>query len=410
MTGNQRPGDRSFEQALTRQLAQAGWTRREFLARVGAVGATAALTQLLVACGGGGASPSPASPTTNPTPAGTTAGQATAAPVEPTAVPEPEGELFVYNWDAYIGEDTVKRFEDKYGIKVTYDKFPDETTQIGKLQSDGKGGGYDVSYPASTWMPQFIADGTVLKLDHSLIPNLKNLQATWQDPGYDPGNAYSVPNAWWTTGYAWDPRDIPGDLTSWNELWSPAHSKKMYMLDDLRECFAAASFLIGVSPNTTDTAELDRVLAKLEEQKPLLRDYTIDQIAGLTGGDVDLTHCWSGDWVQMTYDKPRVKYVIPSEGAIKGNDVMVVLAGAPHPIAAHLWIDFNLDPEISAANTNYIGYMGPNEAAWPMIEDYIIDDPRLNPPADVLAELIELSYLQPADLAKYADRWTALKA
>ena len=203
---------------------------------------------------------------------------------------------------------------------------------------------------------------------------------------------------------------IEADLTSWNELWNPAYTKKIFMLDDLRECFAAAAFLLGLSPNTTDAAELDRILAKLEEQKPLLRDYTIDQIGGLTGGDVDLTQCWSGDWVQMTYDKPRVRYVIPSEGAIKGNDVMVILSGAQHPIAAHLWIDFNLDPEVSAANTNYIGYMGPNEAAWPLIEDYIIDDPRLNPPADVLAQLIELSYLQPADLAKYADRWTALKA
>ena len=159
-----------------------------------------------------------------------------------------------------------------------------------------------------------------------------------------------------------------------------------------------------------DPAELDRILALLEEQKPLLRDYTTDHVAGMTGGDVDIAHCWSGDWVQMSYDMDDVRYVIPSEGSIKGNDVMVVLAGAPHPIAAHLWIDFNLDATISAENTNYIGYMGPNEAAYPMIEDYIIDDPRLNPPAEELAKLTELAYLQPADLAEYTNRWTALRA
>ena len=112
----------------------------------------------------------------------------------------------------------------------------------------------------------------------------------------------------------------------------------------------------------------------------------------------------------MTYDKPKTKYVIPSEGAIRGNDVMVVLAGAAHPIAAHLWIDFNLDGDISAANTNYIGYMGPNEAAKAKIDDYIIKDPRLNPPAEELAKLIELEYLAPADLAAYTDRWNQLKA
>ena len=407
MTERNLPGI-SFDEALGEKLAQAKWSRREFLGRVAAFGAATALTQLLIACGQGAASPTVAPPT--PSPAGTTTAEATASPA-PTAVPPPEKELFVYNWDQYIGEDTVAKFQDKYGIKVTYDNFVDEASQIGKLQSDGKGGGYDVSYPASTWMPSFIQDGIVQKLDHSLIPNLKNLSASWQSPAYDQGNAYSVPNFWWTTGYAWDPRDIPGNLTSWAELWNPSRKGKMEMLDDLRECFAAGAFRLGLSPNTKDLGELDRILQLLEQQKPLLRRYTAtDQIRDMVKESVQMAHCWSGDWVQMTYDKPRMKYVIPSEGSIKGNDVMVITSGAQHPIAAHLWIDFNLDATISAANTNYIGYMGPNDAALPLIEAYIKDDHRLNPPPERLAQLIELEYLAPADLAQYTDRWNALKA
>jgi spermidine/putrescine-binding protein len=104
------------------------------------------------------------------------------------------------------------------------------------------------------------------------------------------------------------------------------------------------------------------------------------------------------------------KYVIPSEGSIKGNDVMIIPSGAPHPIAAHLWIDFNLDAQISADNTSYIGYMGPNDAALPLIDKSISEDPRLNPPAEELAKLIELAYLKPADLDEYTKRWLALKA
>jgi spermidine/putrescine transport system substrate-binding protein len=400
----------TFEEALNQQLRQANWSRRDFLARVAAFGAATALTQLLIACGQAGGSASAAAPTSGPTPAGTTTAEATAT-AAPTEVPKPESELFVYNWDQYIGEDTVAKFQDKYGITVTYDNFPDEATQIGKLQSDGKGGGYDVSYPASTWMPSFIQDGLVQMLDHSLIPNLKNLSAAWQNPAYDPGNGYSVPNAWWTTGYAWDPRDIPGDLTSWAELWDPSRQGKMEMLDDLRECFAAGAFRLGLDPNTTDTAQLDQILQLLEQQKPLLRRYTAtDQIRDMVKESVEMAHCWSGDWVQMTYSKPRMKYVIPSEGSVKGNDVMIITSGAQHPIAAHLWIDFNLDPEISAENTNYIGYMGPNEAALPKIDDYIKNDDRLNPPPERLAELVELKYLEPDVLAQYTDRWNALKA
>ena len=180
MTERNLPG-LSFNEALEQKLAQANWSRREFLGRVAAFGAAAALTQLLVACGQAGASPTAAAPSTAATPAGTTTAEATPSP-EPTPVPTPESELFVYNWDAYIGEDTVKQFQDKYGIKVTYDNFPDESTQIGKIQSDGKGGGYDIHYPASTWVQSFISDGLIQKIDHSLIPNLKNLNAAWQSP------------------------------------------------------------------------------------------------------------------------------------------------------------------------------------------------------------------------------------
>ena len=39
-----------------------------------------------------------------------------------------------------------------------------------------------------------------------------------------------------------------------------------------------------------------------------------------------------------------------------GNDVMVITSGAKHPIAAHLWIDYNLDPAVYGGfdvSTNY---------------------------------------------------------
>ena len=215
--------------------------------------------------------------------------------------------------------DTKDAFEDKYGIKVTYDKFPDEPSQISKLQSDGKGGGYDISYPASTWVPSFVADGIIRPLDRTLIPNLANLAPEWQNPGYDPGNAHSVPNYWWTTGYAWNPDKITADLTTWAQLWDPALDNHMMMLDDMRECFAVGAFRLQLSPNTTDLGELDRILALLQEQKPLLKDYTDDDIGDLTGGQTWLTHCWSGDWWQMTLRRTGHEVRHPGRGLDQGQ-------------------------------------------------------------------------------------------
>ena len=181
------------------------------------------------------------------------------------------------------------------------------------------------------------------------------------------------------------------------------------MLDDYRETFGAALIRLGYSVNTTSDAELDAALALLEEQKPLLRKYTADAIADLKSGNLWLSHSWSGDVAQVTTEKETVKYVIPSEGGIRGSDAMVLLANAPHPIAAHLFINHMLDAQVAAANTNYTYYMGPNEAAKQYIDPAILADPTLNPEKAAIDKLQELLDLGP-DLQKYQERWTKLRS
>jgi spermidine/putrescine transport system substrate-binding protein len=402
-----------LERELVRVMAENRLTRRQLLERMGALGATVALAPIVAACSGGATSPS-ASPvgaiaSTTPSPAPSAAPEATASPA-PTPQPTPEKELFVYNWDSYIGENTVKDFQDKYGVKVKYTRFPDATTQMATLRKDGKGGGYDISYPASTEIPGLVRDGVIQPLDLGLIPNAVNLGADWQNPSYDPNNLHSMPNYWWTTGFAWDPAKIKDDFTSWSALWDQRFSGHIGMLDDVQEVFAVAAFRLGQQVNSTSDTDLDAALAILEQQKPLLRKYTDDDIGDVTSGQLWISHAWSGDWVQMTYDKPDIKYVIPSEGAVRGSDTMVILSGAQHPVAANLWINFNLDAEVSAANSNYIGYLGPNAAAQALIDPAMLANPNLNPAAAVFDKLTELIQLEGANLDKYTQRWNALRA
>jgi spermidine/putrescine transport system substrate-binding protein len=387
---------------LARRLAEERMTRRRFLGRAAAVGAGGALVPFLAACAGGATdSPTVAPPTGTP-------GPGTPAPsAEPTPVPTPEAELFVYNWDYYIGEDTVSSFQDKYGIKVTYDIFPDYETMTAKISTGNSG--FDVTFPTGLDVPGFLARGLVQPLDLSLIPNKTNLGADWQDPAYDPGNAHSMPYMWWTTGFAYDTEKITDDLTSWAALWDPRWKGKMAMLDDYRETFAVALMRLGYSVNTTSDAELDEALALLQQQRPLLRKYTSDDVGDLKAGNVWMSHAWSGSAYAAAQDRPSLKYVIPTEGGVRGSDTMVVLANAPHPIAAHLFIDYMLDAEVSAANTNYIGYMGPNEAAKEFIDPAILADPTVNPDEAAIDRLVEEVDLG-ADLEKYSSRFVTLKS
>ena len=397
-----------LELAFLRALAERRISRRQLLETAARLGPVAAIAPILAACGGGATpQPSVAAPSVAPTTA--SAPPSVTPSVEPTPVPSAEAELNVYNWDAYIGEDTVAKFTAATGIKVHYDKFETAEGMLAKIRTDGKGAGFDICYPTSVDVPALVSEGVVQPLKLDLIPNAANLGAQWQNPGYDPGNKNSMPYMWWTTGFCWDGDKIADELDSWEALWDPAYSGKLSMLDDIREVFAVAAFRLGLDPNTTSEADLDRMVALLEEQKPLVRTYTTDDIGVMAGGQAIIAHAWSGDVYQMVEDVPNIRYVIPKEGAVRGSDTMVITSGAPHPIAANLWIDFNLDAQVSAQNTNYIGYMGPNAAAKEFISPDILADPTVNPDVALLEKLTELLQLG-VDEDKYTERWNALKA
>jgi spermidine/putrescine transport system substrate-binding protein len=387
-------------------------SRRTMLRGMAGLSAAAALGSVAAACGAS-ATPAPTeAPTPEPTAAPSAAASAAATPAptatpEPTPAPTPEGELFVYNWADYIGEHTIADFESQFGIKVTYDFFDNVDTQAAKISTGNSG--YDITFPTSTYVTGYVARNLVQPLDLTLIPNIANLSPEWQNPSYDPGNAHSVPYFWWTTGVAYDTAKVKTPLTSWDALWDPQWKGHMAMLDDYRECFSAALIRLGYSINTIDEGQLDEALALLQQQKPLLRTYTTDDIGQLSTGDAWVMHAWGADVFQVTPDRPTVTYYIPAEGAVRGSDTMVLLAGAKHPIAAHLFMNYMLDAQVSADNTNFTGYMGPNQAAQQYIDPTILADPGVNPGPDLIAKLQEIQDLGDNENL-YSSRWTKLRA
>jgi spermidine/putrescine transport system substrate-binding protein len=290
---------------------------------------------------------------------------------------------------------------------VTQSFFSNTEEAYAKLGDDG--GGYDLSFPISVDVPSFIERGAIVKLDKALVPNLVNLGAEWSDPGYDPGNTYSVPYMWWTTGVGYDSARIPEELTSSKALWDPRWAQHISMLDDFQEVFGLALIQLGYSANSPLASELDEALALLQEQKPLVRTYSTDTIATMTSGDVWIGHIWGADRFAIQEVNENVVYYIPEEGGIKGSDTVAVFSGAPHPVAAHLFINHLLDAQNSAANTNLIYYMGPNAAAREFIDPAILEDPTINPDQQIVDRLEELLNLDQAVRDEYLRRWQVLR-
>jgi spermidine/putrescine transport system substrate-binding protein len=393
-----------LEKELVRYMVERRVTRRELLERIAVVGGAAALAPVIAACTstGGAASPSAAaSPTAAPSSAAPT------ATPEPTPVPSPEAELNILNWTDYLADEVIKSFEQANNVKVTQSFFSTTDEMYTKLGEDG--GDYDISFPISVDVPNMIERGVIKKLDQSFLTNKGNLGTEWQNPGYDPGNQYTVPYMWWTTGVGYDPKRIKETPTSSKALWDARWKQHISMLDDWQEVFGLTLIQLGHSANSTNPAELDEALALLKEQKPLVRTYSTDTITTMTSGDVWIGHIWGADRFAIQESIPAFAYYIPSEGGVKGSDTVATFAGSPHPIAAQMFINHLLDAHNSALNTNLIYYMGPNAAAKEFIDPAILDDPTINPDQEIVDKLEELLNLGNDVKSEYLKRWQELR-
>ena len=394
-----------LEKALVRYMVERRITRRELLERIALVGGAAALAPVIAACTSSGAASPSAAPSVAPSVAPSSAAP-TATP-EPTPMPSPEAELNILNWTDYLAEDVVKSFEQEHNVKVTQSFFSTTDEMYTKLGEDG--GDYDISFPISVDVPNMLERGVIRKLDQSFLTNKGNLGEEWANPGYDPGNQYTVPYMWWTTGVGYDPARVKDSPTSSKALWDARWKGHISMLDDWQEVFGLTLIQQGHSANSTDTAELDEALQLLKDQKPLVRTYSTDTITTMTSGDVWIGHIWGADRFAIQESIPDFAYYIPEEGGVKGSDTVATFTGSPHPIAAHMFINHLLDAHNSALNTNLIYYMGPNAAAKEFIDPAILADPTINPEQKIVDKLEELLSHDQAVKDEYLKRWQELR-
>ena len=152
------PTDAPIERELDRYLAERRITRRQLLEAVTALGAAVALAPIVAACTQRGPTPSAAAvDRRRPSPPPSTAPserRRRQRHARADARPEPGGRALRLQ----LGRLHRRRHgrevpRTRPGSRSTTTSSPTPTRQLAKLRSDGKGGGYDVSYPTSTDVP-----------------------------------------------------------------------------------------------------------------------------------------------------------------------------------------------------------------------------------------------------------------
>jgi spermidine/putrescine transport system substrate-binding protein len=335
----------------------------------------------LASCGG--------QPAPTQEPAAPTAVPATAVPTA-TSAPQLAKELHVYNWSEYIDPQIYADFEAEFGVKVIEDTFASNEDLLAKLQAGATG--YDVIVPSDYMVTVMIKLNLLSPLNYDNIPNFKNIGATFRDPPYDPGNKYSVPYQWGTSGIGYDINVFPEPPDSWAYLFDPAQASqyegKISMLNDGRETIGAALKYLGFSLNTTDPALLEQAKQLLLQQKPWIKAYDSEAFEDLlAAGETVLAHGYSGDFFMAAVEAEQIGYAIPKEGATIWADNLCIPKTANSQYTAEVFIDYLLRPEVSAKISNFTWYASPNDAAKQFIEAEILEDPAIYPPQEVMDKL-----------------------
>lgn len=334
--------------------------------------------------------------------------------------------LNIYNWADYIGRDTVAEFERRTHIKVIYGLYDSNDTLEAKMLTGRSG--YDIVSTTTEFYGRQIKAGAYLALDKSKLSNWKNL-----DPAVlavqaqaDPGNRYAVPYLHAMNGFAYNVDlvkarlpDAPTDSLAM--IFDPkviAHFADcgVTFLDSPEDVIQLALAYLHRDPNSRSVDDLHAAESVVMAVRPYIRTFdSNDYWHQLASKEICLAIAWSSDYsvaqarAREDGTGAKLAFTLPKEGSNITYNAFLIPSSAPHPKAAHLFLNFILEPRVIADITNDIHYGNDNLAAQPFVHGDILGDPAVYPPPALRARL----YL-PAELGQDYDRlrtrvWTHIK-
>jgi spermidine/putrescine transport system substrate-binding protein len=331
-------------------------------------------------------------------------------------------ELRIYNWNDYIADETVKRFEARCKCRLIQDYYGDNEELLAKLAAGAKG--YDMYVPTMNYVPGMAKAGWLQPIDHGKLKNLKNIMPQYMNTEFDRGNRYSVPYAMSITMIGYNDRKIKElgiPLDSWATIFDPKILEKMKgrvtVLDSPNELMAAALMYLGYSANERDPKKWEEAKRVIIRAKPYWAAFMAQgYIKELASGNIWLVHGYSVDIFQADQGAQeakqnfRVGFSLPKEGAVLALDAMVIAKDAPRPDLAHQFIDFMLEGRNSADLTNIIGSLNPNKDAVQHITPEIKAIKAIFPDEATAAKLEQLTDMTPRERRLLNRMWTEIKA
>ena len=286
-----------------------------------------------------------------------------------------ESTLKFYNWAQYVNPENTKAYEAQTGVKFEESNFTSNEQLLTKLQTTKGQKTYDIIVPDADHVRIEKDLGLLMKLDHSLIPNLKNLAPHWTQLPYDPGNVYSVVKDTGITCFTKRSDTVTADLRTWKDFFDfLPHSGDLTVnfIESPSEVIGVALNSLGYSMNTDDESQLSQVRDLLLKVKPYVDTVNEVYVNDFQAGKIDLGITYSGDGLRIQSARKKegdIEVIAPEGKSEIWTDNWAISAYAPDPVAAHKWIDFILQPAVNAKEMDYVAYEVGTPASYPLVGD-----------------------------------------
>lgn len=336
-----------------------------------------------------------------------------------------------YNWSNYMAPGVLEAFTRETGIKVVYDTFDANETLETRLMA-GKSG-YDVVVPTAYFLQRQIKANIFQKLDKSKLPNLANAwpMVTKNLATYDPGNEFAANYMWGTTGIGYNVAKVKqilgpdARIDSWDIVFKPENLAKfkdcgVHMLDSADDIFPAALNYLGLDPNSTRQADLEKAADVVAKIRPSVRKFhSSEYLSALATGEICFVVGWSGDIMQARARAAEAKkdngsgieigYAIPKEGAQMFFDNLAIPADAKNVKEAYELINYLYRPDVAAKNSDFLSYASGNLASQKLVDPKILSDKNIYPDDATLAKLFVITARDPATQRVINRLWTRVK-
>ncbi|MEN2974391.1 MAG: spermidine/putrescine ABC transporter substrate-binding protein [Candidatus Caldarchaeales archaeon] len=335
-----------------------------------------------------------------------------------------EPNLNIYNWTYYINRNIVDQWAEENRINLVYDTFESIDEVVAKLSTGASG--YDLAMLSDSEVLEISSLNLLEPINLKKIPNFKYIPERFKKPYYDPENKYSVLYSYGTTGIGWNNMEVSPEVTMWADIFEVdrhlgKYQKKITMMNDTDETYGAVLIYLGRDPNSSKDEDLREAIEVLKRQKPYLAGYasTEEYMDGLEAGRFWISHAFNGDIAGIMYASDEreiiiskqvehISYTVPEEGALAWTDNFVIPKGAKNIEAAHAFINFILDPAVSAICTITVKY--PFPAGRDYVPEEIRNDPVVFTPEEQLDKLYWGRPFTPEERAKRAEYWLELMA